>query len=91
MSTSSSRSPVGAFEGDGFYEREIARETDRFGHMAHLLSTYEVRRAKDEDPFMRGINSIQLFFDGDRWWVLTIYWDSEREDSPIPREYLPEP
>lgn len=75
---------------NGFFEREIARRTERFGSLTHVFSTYESRRAReDATPFARGINSIQLFDDGDRWWVVTIYWESEREGNPIPREYLP--
>ena len=46
-------------------------------------------RAVRSKPFMRGINSIQLFHDGTRWWVATIMWDSERPDNPIPQMYLP--
>ena len=37
---------------------------------------------------MRGINSIQLFYDGTRWWVLSVFWDNERPDQPIPEQYL---
>lgn len=79
----------GAFEHDGFYEREIARRTDQFGNIAHVFSTYESRRGpNDATPFARGINSIQLLKDGHRWWVVTIYWDAERPGNPIPTEYL---
>ncbi len=75
---------------EGFFEREIARRVEQFGAAAHVFSTYESRHAQDEpQPFARGINSIQLFFDGKRWWVVTIYWDSERPGQPIPAEYLP--
>jgi hypothetical protein len=73
----------------GFYEREVARREEAFGHMAHVFSTYESRRAEQDAPFSRGINSFQLFFDGTRWWVVTIYWDSERPDNPLPARYLP--
>ena len=76
-------------EKDGFFEKEISRKTDRYGSVVQLFSTYESRRTlKDEKPFMRGINSIQLWFDGKRWWVLTIFWQGESEDNPIPKEYL---
>jgi hypothetical protein len=79
-----------AFAKEGFYEREVARKTDSFGHVTHVFSTYESRHAIDDTkPFTRGINSIQLFNDGSRWWVVTIYWDSERPDQPIPSQYLP--
>lgn len=74
---------------DGFFESEIARTTQEFGHLAHVFSTYESRRAKDAEPFVRGINSVQLFNDGTRWWIVTIYWDSERPGQPIPDAFLP--
>jgi hypothetical protein len=73
----------------GFFEHEIARTSETFGGVTHAFSTYESRRgAKDDKPFARGINSIQLFNDGTRWWVVTVYWDSERAGNPIPQRYL---
>ena len=73
----------------GFYEKEIARRTEQFGHIAHVWSTYESRHDEtDPEPFMRGINSIQLFHDGSRWWIVTIYWQQESAEHPIPRKYL---
>ena len=78
------------FKVSGFFEREIARRVDSFGNIAHVLSTYESRHnADDPVPFSRGVNSIQLFKDGARWQVVTIFWDFERPDNPIPPEYLP--
>jgi hypothetical protein len=74
---------------EGFFEREISRRVERFGAVAHVFSTYESRHAKDDaKPFVRGINSIQLFHDGKRWWVVTIFWDSERDGQSIPPQYL---
>src|SRR5215468_7059984 len=59
----------------GFFEKEIARRTEQSGHIAHVWSTYESRHnANDPEPFMRGINSIQLFYNGTRWWIVGIYW-----------------
>jgi hypothetical protein len=74
----------------GFFEKEVARKVDRFGGVAHVFSTYEARRnASDTQLLARGINSIQLFDDGTRWWIVSIYWQAERPDSQIPAEYLP--
>jgi hypothetical protein len=74
---------------NGFFEREISRTSDQFGAVTQLFSTYESRRAAtDAKPFQRGINSIQLFNDGSRWYVVTIFWDGERPDNPIPEKYL---
>jgi hypothetical protein len=77
-------------EKQGFYEREISRKVDQFGQIAHVFSTYDSRHsAEDKTPFARGINSIQLLNDGKRWWIVTVYWDSERPDNPLPPQYLP--
>ena len=75
--------------------QRVLRARDRaagraFGSVAHVFSTYESRHAaNDPQPFTRGINSIQLFFDGTRWWAMTIFWDSERPGQAIPEEYKP--
>ena len=77
------------FEKSGFYEKEVARRTEQFGQIAHVWSTYESRHKEDDrEPFMRGINSIQLFHDDTRWWIATIYWQHESVDAPIPGKYL---
>jgi hypothetical protein len=58
-------------ERDGFHEVEIARRVEQFGNIAHVFTTYQAKRkATDEKPFMRGINSVQLINDGTRWWIL---------------------
>lgn len=76
-------------EKEGFYEKEIAQRVEHFGHIAHVWSTYESRRdLSDAQPFMRGINSIQLFYDGVRWWIVTIYWQQESLVDPIPAKYV---
>lgn len=73
----------------GFVEREIHRTTQRFGNMAHVFSTYEFRRTVDGPILGRGINSIQLFHDGARWWIVGAAWRNETEETPIPSEFLP--
>ena len=76
--------------GEGFHEREIARRSERFGRIVHVWTTYEsLHSLSDAQPFARGINSIQLFHDGTRWWVLSVYWQGESPAEPIPTEYLP--
>lgn len=77
-------------EENGFFELEIHREVAAYGSLVHAFSTYESYRSKsDETPFARGINSIQLLNDGNRWWVMHIYWLAEREELPLPAKYLP--
>jgi hypothetical protein len=76
-------------EANGFFEREVSRVVETYGQIAHVFSTYESRhKAEDAKPFMRGINSIQLMNDGKRWWIVSVYWEGEREDNPLPDKYL---
>ena len=73
-----------------FFEKEIHRVEDSFGNITHVFSTYEAYRSqKDSQPFMRGINSIQLLHDQDRWWIINIYWTPEIPGNKIPEVYLP--
>ena len=77
------------FAKGGFYETEIARRTEQFGRIAHVWSTYESRHSRDDrEPFMRGINSLQLFHDGNRWWIVNIFWQHESAEHPLPERYL---
>jgi hypothetical protein len=73
----------------GFFEKEIHRATERFGPIAHVWSTYESRRTEGGPVTARGINSIELFWDGRRWWIANAIWTDETPQNPIPAEYLP--
>jgi hypothetical protein len=75
-------------EGEGFHEQEISRHVDSFGNIVQVFSAYEARHTlKDEKPFVRGINSIQLFNDGKRWWVMSVAWSPETAEHPLPKQY----
>lgn len=76
-------------EKEGFFERGVSNKIERFGNIAQVFSTYESRHnADDTQPFQRGINSFQLVNDGKRWWIMTIMWQAETPENPIPQEYL---
>jgi len=65
-----------------FHEFEIARQVRRFGSVAHVWSLYETRRDRGAARALgRGINSIQLIREGERWRVLGLFWD-ETHASP---------
>jgi hypothetical protein len=76
-------------EEQGFFEREIGRAVERYGPVVHVMSAYESRHAAaDAEPFARGVNSFQLLDDGQRWWIVTIYWAQETPADPIPARLL---
>jgi hypothetical protein len=71
----------------GFVEHEIGRVTRRFGNIAHVFSAYVFTTA-DRKSKGRGINSIELYWDGARWWISAVSWDGERPGNQIPKEFL---
>jgi hypothetical protein len=78
-----------AYASDGFWEWEVGGRTERFGGIAHRFSSYESRVASpDSEPVGRGVNSIQLARHGGRWWLVSVIWDAETPERPIPPEYL---
>ena len=77
-----------AFTNQGFYENALANRIEQWDHIAQVWSTYESRHAKGEKPFARGINSFQVMNDGNRWWILSIYWQGEDAAHPLPEKYL---
>jgi hypothetical protein len=84
-----SRTPL--FAAQDVWETEIARQVFVFGNFAHVLSSYELRRsspAGGELPVVRGVNGIQLFNDGRRWWISAVIWDNERPGVAIPEPLL---
>lgn len=73
---------------DGFFERDVGRITEQFGRVAQVFSTYETRRALDVPPYTRGLNALQLYQESGRWQFLSVLWDAETAESPIPPRYL---
>jgi len=77
------------FSNQRFVEYEIHSVTERFGDMVHVFSTYEsVIKTEGPEPVNRGINSFQLWYDGNRWWIAGLMWQSERDGLPVPDRYL---
>jgi hypothetical protein len=72
----------------GFYERELHRNTEQYGTIAHVFSTYETKEKKDGPVTNRGINSIQLFSDGKRYYIINIFWCAEGLCFPLPEKYI---
>ena len=67
---------VNAPRQEGFWEWETARATQRSGNMVHVWSSYASARTQGGEPFDRGVNSITLFYDGERWWIMNWMFDA---------------
>ena len=73
----------------GIYETEINRVQETFGAIVHVWSTYEVRSEPRGKVTNRGVNSIQLYHDGERYWITSWIYDAERPGHSLPAKYLP--
>jgi hypothetical protein len=68
------------FDTHPFFERETARKTHSQGDLQQIFSSYESSEdAAFTKPFAHGVNSIELFHDGTRWWIMLVMWE---EDAP---------
>jgi hypothetical protein len=77
------------FATNDFHESDAGLEVERFGHIAWARSVYEARRHPGDSQLVkRGVNSIQLFHDGGRWWILHVVWTDERPDLPLPAGWV---
>lgn len=76
------------FKKNGFWEEEIGRRVFQFGEIATVQTSFEIKAKKDGEVNRRGVNSVQLVYDQDRWWITNITWNSEREDNAIPEWLL---
>ena len=80
------RGAGGYFKTHAFYESALVNRVEKFGNIAQVFSSYASRNAPGEKPFARGVNSIQVFNDGKRWWVISILWDEESPSNLLPAE-----
>lgn len=72
-----------------FFEREISRNTQRFGNLANVISTYGISDAMDNTDYTaRGVTFFQLVKDQQRWWILSTAWQREDADNPLPGRLL---
>lgn len=70
-----------------FYENEINREVRLFGNVAHVWSTYETTLEKGGKVERRGINSIQLIFENNRWYIISWTFCGETDKNTIPQTF----
>jgi hypothetical protein len=79
--------PGPSLKESGFFEREIQSVEERFESIAHRFSTYDSKRTLDGDVIAKGINSIQLLWDGERWWIVNVFWRGGGPTIEIPAKY----
>lgn len=76
------------FKQFNFYEKEIGRTVNTFGDIAQVFSTYEYSIETPQPERQRGINSILLIRENNRWYIQSLTWDEESAENPITAQHL---
>lgn len=81
-------SKLGYLDKKGFYEHEVSNITHSFSSVTQVFSTYRFRVEDKSIPDGQGITSYDIFYDGDRYWILSMFWAAENQKYKIPEKYL---
>jgi len=76
------------FMKNSFNEKELGRTVNQFGTVAQVFTSYEFTAGTTPPATKRGINSIELIKEKGRWFIMSVTWDEEGKDQPIPPAYL---
>ncbi len=69
------------FRTNGFYEFETERVTELRGPLAQVYSWFTARKEPEGPDVLRGVNAIQLVRSGDRWWIVSLAWYREFDET----------
>jgi hypothetical protein len=73
---------------NGFFEKEIGRQVHQYHNIAQVFSAYDAKLATNQGTYHRGINSFQLVYDQNRWWIVNMLYNMESVKTPLPDELL---
>ena len=72
---------------DGFEEIVIGVEVNEFNGVAVVFQSFHCK-TPDGSYEARGVNTYQLVFINNRWWIASTLYTNESEDVKLPNEYL---
>lgn len=72
---------------DGFEEYAIGLEVNEFNGIANVFQSFYCKNLLGTYE-NRGVNSFQLVYLNDRWWIASTVFTNESKDSPLPDELL---
>lgn len=70
---------------EGYLEKEIHKVVNEYNGIAQVFQSFY---GKDSEGLMeRGMNSYQLAYYKDRWWIISLLWALESDGSELPEKY----
>ncbi|PTX58935.1 hypothetical protein C8N46_1114 [Kordia periserrulae] len=70
----------------GFEEKEIGKVVNEFNGIANVFQSF--KGSDSEENTQKGINSYQLVYLENRWWIANMIWTFETDTVKIPKKYL---
>lgn len=70
----------------GFPEYETGKTVEQYNGLAVVFQSFYGKDSENREE--RGINSYQLVFFRNRWWIANLVWVLASRDVPIPGKYL---
>lgn len=80
--------PLALSPKEDFYEIELKRTVSQFGRLAQVWSAFEIRDNPEIESAVRGLNSIQLHYENERWWIDSWTCEMETEKSRVVTEFI---
>lgn len=72
---------------NGYSETATGNVVEQYGGIAHVIESFQGKDSEGEEGW--GINSYQLIYSNDRWWIANMVWTmSENQGKDIPKKYL---
>ena len=70
----------------GYLEYETGKTIDEYNGIANVFQSFYGKDSKNEEA--RGINSYQLVYFRERWWIANLLWTLATDKVKIPKKYL---
>ncbi|AXG70284.1 hypothetical protein KORDIASMS9_02523 [Kordia sp. SMS9] len=72
----------------GYEEKELGKVVNEFNGIANVFQSFI--GSDSEGNTEKGINSYQLVYLKDRWWIANMIWTMETDEVKIPKKYFHE-
>ncbi|MDN3596831.1 hypothetical protein [Zunongwangia endophytica] len=69
----------------GYLEKEIHKVVDEYNGIAQVFQSFYGKDSEGTEE--KGINSYQLTYYGERWWIVSLLWTIESKSVGIPAKY----
>ena len=71
---------------EDFIEYELGKSVEEYNGIANVFQSYYVQDGEGNAEM--GINSYQLVYFNDRWWIANLVWTGDGNGVPVPKKYL---